>query len=79
MKFNVEHQPPKTKPAPPSAAEGSMCGTAPSAMAGPIEKTSPTPGLPGPAAAKTTKSIKNIVRKVPRSQIEVRMKVIMGR
>ena len=71
MKFNVEHQPPKTKPAPPTGAEGSMCGTAPSAMVGPIGKTSPTLGISGPVAAKTTQNIKNIVGKVPRSQVEV--------
>ena len=47
-------------------------------MVGPIEKTSPTPGISGPAAAKTTQSIKNIVGKVPRSQIEVPNESLSG-
>eukprot|EP00964_Phaeocystis_antarctica_P164720 scaffold143356_cov81-Phaeocystis_antarctica.AAC.1 len=42
-------------------------------MVGPIGKTSPTPGTPGPAEAKTTLSTENIIRKASRSQIEVPM------
>eukprot|EP00964_Phaeocystis_antarctica_P080154 scaffold50038_cov81-Phaeocystis_antarctica.AAC.3 len=39
-------------------------------MVGPIGKTSPTPGTPGPAEAKTTLSIKDIIRKAPPSLVK---------
>ena len=60
--FPVEDLEPKSKPEPPSGAERSVCGTAPYAMVGPIRKTSPSPGTPGPAEAKTIKSIENTIR-----------------